>query len=90
MFQNCSKLEIAPLINITTPGTNTYGNMFQKCTSLQFIRCTSTSKSNNNFTTDWVKGVPTGENKGVFVISKDAPDNFWNGKYPAGWTVIKE
>ena len=88
MFQNCSKLEIAPLINITTPGTNTYGNMFQKCTSLQFIRCTSTSKSNNNFATTWVVGVP--ENVGVFVISKDAPNNFWNGKYPSGWTVIKE
>ena len=90
MFQNCTKLEIAPLINITTPGTNTYGVMFQNCTKLKFIRCTSTSKSNNNFTTDWVKGVPTGENKGVFVISKDAPNNFWNGKYPSGWTVIKE
>ena len=90
MFQNCSGLEIAPLINITTPGTNTYGVMFQDCTHLKFIRCTSTAKSNNNFATSWVKNVPTGENAGVFVISKDAPNNFWNGKYPAGWTVIKE
>ena len=90
MFQNCSKLEIAPLVNITTPGTNTYGVMFQNCTNLKFIRCTSTSKSDNHFATSWVKNVPTGENVGVFVISKDAPNNFWNGKYPSGWTVIKE
>ena len=90
MFQNCTKLEIAPLVSITAPGYNSYGIMFQACKKLKFIRCMSTLSSDNHFYEDWVKGVPTGENVGVFVISKDAPNNFWNGKYPSGWTVIKE
>ena len=85
MFQGCTSLTQAPVLQAMTMANDCYANMFVGCTSLNYIKCLATDISASNCTVNWVNGVSSG---GVFA--KDATMTNWttgNDGIPAGWIV---
>ncbi len=89
MFLNCTSLERAPELPATSlSGARlAYGNMFDGCTSLNYIKCLLEEypSSGTMYIGYWVRGVPAG---GTFVKSSLA--NWENGVHgiPVGWTPV--
>lgn len=86
LFVNCVLLETGPTIEANATTTRCMGDMFQNCTSLNYLKCLATNISGSNSTTNWVSGVAA---SGTFVKAPGMTG--WttgvNG-IPSGWTVI--
>lgn len=82
MFRDCVSLVRAPELPSTGFGNYAYNQMFQGCSSLNYVKClaTSTSGGHNN----WLLGVSS---TGTFV--KPASTNWGSGAsgIPNGWTI---
>ena len=87
MFSGCSSLTTAPVLPATTLVNNCYSNMFENCTSLNYIKAFFTTTPSSSYTNNWVSGVaPTG----TFVKYVDATwDVVGNNGVPTGWLVQK-
>lgn len=97
MFKGCSSLTTSPILPAATLISQCYEEMFRNCSSLTTITCLSTtsitSGNSQNYTKNWVDGVPAGgSNVGVFRTSQGMTLYSW-GNYnsqngiPQGWTV---
>ena len=86
MFQNCTSLVKAP--DILSPYIGGYGCylMFSGCTSLNYIRCLTTSFG-SNACQSWMWHVA--EN-GTFVKANGSTWGSGSDGIPTGWTVIEE
>ena len=84
MFDGCISLTTAPELPATTLVYQCYNDMFQNCTSLNYIKCLATNIP-SNCTGFWTHNVAL---SGTFV--KDPSMTSWttgvNG-IPSGWTV---
>ena len=85
MFQDCTQLVSSPELPAYTLTTNCYDEMFNGCSSLNYIRCYATSTAATNCTYNWVRNVaPTG----TFV--KASTMTTWtvgNNGIPTNWVV---
>lgn len=90
MFLNCTSLTTAPELPATTLVNYCYSNMFDGCSSLNYIKAlfTTTPSPSNTYTRNWVRGVaPTG----TFVKSAAATWNVTGANgVPTGWTAMTE
>lgn len=89
MFENCSSLIYGPTFKITKFSTNSsiFEETFKGCSSLKYIKALFPDKKPaNNFTKDWVEGVPEG---GLFVKNAECTSFVVSGNngIPAGWDV---
>jgi hypothetical protein len=85
MFSGCIHLEMSPEIKATNLTEGSCGNMFNGCTSLNYIKCLATSLSPYSPTASWVRGVAS---TGTFV--KNPNMSSWttgDSGIPTGWTV---
>lgn len=86
MFYNCTSLETAPDINIAVIPYAGLNDMFNSCTSLNYIKCLATDISGDWNTVNWVFNVAA---NGTFVKAasmEDWEDGSWG--IPSGWTVV--
>ena len=86
MFQGCTNLKKAPDIICNRLSSYSCYYMFYNCTALQYLKCTATSVSNTNCTTNWLNGVAS---SGTFV--KNSSMSSWAtgvSGIPSGWTVV--
>jgi hypothetical protein len=85
MFRGCSSLATVPELPATTLAYCCYQNMFNGCTSLNYIKCLATDISATNCTQNWVMNAAS---SGTFV--KNPNMSSWtsgtNG-IPNGWTI---
>jgi hypothetical protein len=81
MFENCTNLEIAPIIgDIKGFPTNIF-SIFSGCSKLKYIKCMSTyAKPYIDFGTLPEKG----------VLVKSASNTWIADKVPSGWTIVDE
>lgn len=56
MFEGCTSLTHSPVLRITSLSTNTYAQLFDGCTSLQYIYALFTYASSSSLT-NWVRNV---------------------------------
>ena len=90
MFKNCTSLSNSPDILATTAASYCANNMFEGCTSLNYIKCTITNAESLSLASpfgDWVKGVSS---TGTFVKKTGAKWKSGTKGIPSGWTVIEE
>lgn len=88
MFQGCTSITTAPELPALTLTQYAYCNMFNGCTSLNYIKCLATNRSATQCTNNWVSNVAA---NGTFV--KNSSMASWpNGAsgIPNGWTVENE
>jgi len=89
MFENCSSLETATILQTGSTGNGMYQAMFNGCSSLKYIKALFTVITSNGLK-DWTIGVPTGET-GTFVMNSNAnwnpEDHRGQNGIPVGWTV---
>ena len=85
LFRNCTNLKQGPDLLAKTLANYCYNGMFYNCSSLNYIKCLSTTGGTTNNTANWVYGVAA---TGTFVKAEGAES--WttdvNG-IPSGWTV---
>jgi hypothetical protein len=89
MFYGCTNLTTAPVLPATTLASNCYTNMFNGCTSLNYIKAmfttTPSGSSPNYYTSNWVDGVAS---SGTFVKNSAATwTTTGTSGIPTGWTV---
>jgi len=84
MFRGCTSLTTAPTLPATTLANQCYLYMFLGCTNLNKVTCLATNISASSCLSGWLSGVAS---SGTFYRSPDVTDDFWNGKYPSGWTI---
>ena len=85
MFKNCSALTTAPDLPALTVSKGAYGNLFEGCTSLTYIKCLATDISAQYAVSSWVRYVSA---SGTFI--KNASMSGWStgiDGIPSGWTV---
>ena len=85
MFNGCTALTTAPELPATTLVTYCYTNMFNSCSSLDYVKCLATNISARSCTTSWLEHVAA---SGTFV--KAASMSSWprsTDGIPTGWTV---
>ena len=86
MFYNCRSLQEAPDIICNQLATYSCYHMFCGCNALKYLKCTATSVSNTNCTTNWLLDVAS---SGTFV--KNSSMSSWASGVsgiPSGWTVV--
>ena len=84
MFERCIITE-APVLNAAVVPKEGYGNMFNGCSNLSYIKCLATSITATSATTGWVTGVAS---SGTFV--KDSTMTSWTtgtSGIPTNWVV---
>lgn len=87
MFEKCP-ITSAPDLNVATLPQESYGNMFNGCSSLNYIKCLATNISATSALTNWVSGVAA---TGTFV--KDSSMTGWSvgtSGIPNGWVVYND
>ena len=85
MFNSCTSLTTAPELPATTLVTSCYQNMFDGCTSLNYIKAMFTTTSGSTYTQNWVSSVAA---TGTFVKNSAAQwDVTGVHGIPSGWTV---
>jgi hypothetical protein len=86
MFHGCSSLVNAPELPATILKGDCYKNMFQNCTSLQYIKAMFTTTPSTSHLSNWVNGV---KSVGTFVKNAAAiwENTFGDSAIPTGWTV---
>lgn len=86
MFQDCISLTKAPVLPATNGVNRCYHAMFQRSSSLNYVKCMLTSGM-SNIGTSWLKEVsPTG----TFVKATGASWGTGDNGIPSGWTVLEE
>lgn len=85
MFSGCTSLTAAPTICATTMASNACAIMFERCSSLNYIKAMFITPPSETYTYSWVAGVAS---SGTFVKNSAAT---WtttgvNG-VPIGWTI---
>lgn len=84
MFQNCTSLTRAPKLPTRTLCNYCYYNMFNGCTSLNYVECLADTTTGVNSFQNWLQGVsPTG----TFAKHPDATWSSGVNGIPEGWTV---
>lgn len=90
MFGNCTSLSNSPDILAKTAVSYCANDMFDGCTSLNYIKCAITNAKSLSLSSpfgNWVKGVsPTG----TFVKAAGADWKSGVSGIPSGWNVIEE
>lgn len=87
MFSGCTLLTHSPELLITSIASNyAFGEMFNGCTNLRHIKCTTTTFGtyDNYCLSNWVKNVSP---IGTFVKHPDATWSTGRSGIPSGWTV---
>ena len=88
MFYLCSSLTTAPDLPTTTLGSHCYRQMFQGCSSLNYIKAMFTTTPSTSYTRDWVSGVAS---SGTFVKNANATwDVSGVNGIPTNWTIQTE
>jgi hypothetical protein len=85
MFQSCDSLITAPELPATTLDEGCYQFMFNRCTSLNYIKCLATDISAGKCTQYWVNEI---SGTGTFVKNPDMTS--WTTGIrgiPSGWTI---
>ena len=85
MFYNCTGLTTAPELPATTLRNSCYENMFNGCTSLNYIKAMFLTTPSSSYTGNWTSNVSS---TGTFVKNNSASWNVTgvNG-IPENWTV---
>ncbi len=84
MFSHCHSLTTAPALPATNLAGSCYFHMFYDCSNLNSITVNFTTW-NDDYTSLWVYGVPSG---GTFICPAGLPDDFGNSRIPSGWAVV--
>lgn len=87
MFRYCTSLTTAPELPAGTLVRYSYSNMFQGCSSLNYIKAlfTTLRQSGQQYTDRWVDGVAA---TGTFV-KRGSWNVTGNNGVPTGWTVVE-
>ena len=87
MFEGCYSLTTAPVLPATTLTDYCYEYMFKDCSGLNYIKALFLTEPNDNYTSDWVKGVAS---TGKFEQNDNAT---WNVRgtngVPENWTLMR-
>lgn len=91
MFEQSPSFTDAPELPAETLVTQCYCSMFDKCTSLNYIKCMATSGfSSSNCKASWVRSVAS---SGTFVKDSSVSVNTWsrgNNGIPTNWLVYDD
>ena len=85
MFQNCTSLTRAPKLPTRTLCNYCYYNMFNGCTSLNYVECLADTSTEQRAFDNWLNGVAAA---GTFVKHPDAVWPSGASGIPEGWTII--
>ena len=87
MFEQTA-ISTAPDLNATTLVAEAYGNMFNGCANLNYIKCLATTGfSTSNVLQSWVSGVSA---TGTFVKDEDTTWSIGVSGIPRGWVIVDE
>lgn len=87
MFEQTA-ISTAPDLVATTLLAEAYGNMFNGCSNLNYIRCLATTGFNTtNTLQNWVSGVAS---SGTFIKDQNTTWSRGTGGIPTSWTVFDE
>lgn len=88
MFYGQKKLTEAPVLRAASLSQQCYYEMFNKCSSLNYVKCLATSGiGSNDSTTNWLSQVAA---NGTFVKKAGVSWPTGNNGIPSGWTVVEE
>lgn len=87
MFQNCTLLTTAPELPNCVMDNSCCNEMYNGCSSLNYIRCYATDISAYRCTYNWVTGVAA---SGTFVKNASTTWESGNSGIPAGWTIVNK
>lgn len=87
MFEQTA-ISTAPDLNATTLVAEAYGNMFNGCANLNYIKCLATTGfSTTNVLQSWVSGVSA---TGTFVKDENTTWSVGVSGIPIGWVIVNE
>ncbi len=87
MFEQTA-ISTAPDLNATTLVAEAYGNMFNGCANLNYIKCLATTGfTTTNVLQSWVNGVSA---TGTFVKDEDTTWSVGVSGIPIGWVIVDE
>lgn len=85
MFKDCTSLERAPYLPAEHLTNGCYFNMFNGCSSLNYISANFVDEPSTTYTNNWLQGVAE---EGIFVKNPNATwDVAGNSGIPVGWTM---
>lgn len=86
MFQDCTSLTTAPVLPSKNSATRCYNKMFQRSSSLNYVKCMLTGGT-SDIGDPWLSGVSA---TGTFVKATGVSWPTGARGIPSGWTVLEE